>query len=348
MATDRCGYTPTVRGDPDVGRVTCWRQAHEYSDRCIWHTHGGKSVAELAEYEPVEGERLDGAILCGLDLRGSELLTGTVLLGSDFSDANVTDADLSDTDLRKTTFTDATARGTDFQRANFERADVTDADLRGADLQRARLDGTSLDNSRITPNTDFGDEVVYETEMRRADDEFTRENSLETATRTYGKLEGLSQANSLTAQASHYYRKSKDVRRRFNWTEDNHVKAVVAEASRLFTGYGNRPWRVILTSLAVIVLSGLAYPLVGGLRRTAGPSGPFDDVDSLARASFGETGVLLAHSVYFSIVTFTTLGYGNLEPATVVGQYVAGAEALLGTVLLALLVGVLTRSTWLR
>lgn len=348
MATDRCRYTPLVRGDPDIGRISCWRPTHRNLDRCIWHAEVEKSVPELASYEPTSGERLDGAKLRGLDLRDVDWLSGTVLIGANLSNANISRADLSGADLRNSDCEDVTALDTDFYRTNLERANFRETDLRGADLRGARFDGTTLSDSRISRRTKFGDRVIYEREMRESSDPHDREIALETAIRTYGKLEGLSQENSLNEQASQFYRKSKDVRRRYNWQEHDFASGLVAEASRLFTGYGNRPGRVMLTSLLVILLSAVVYPTVGGLQRTSGTPAVFGPVDDITRRTVGQVGVTFAKSLYFSVVTFTTLGYGNLEPKTRVGHYIAGTEALIGTILLALFVGVLTRSTWLR
>lgn len=348
MTVNRCQYTPPVRGDPDAGRVSCWRRTYRDSNRCIWHTSSGKSISELVQYDPQSGERLDGADLRSLDLRNVEWLAETILIGADFTNANVSDADFSDTDLRNSRFEDATACGTDFQRSNLERSNFRKTDLRGADLEWARLDGITFSESRITEDTAFGDKVIYEEEMQHRSDESDRKEMFEGATRTYGKLEQLAQDNSLNAQASTYYRKSKDVRRQFNWQTDNYLSGIVAEVSRLFTGYGNRPGRVVLTSAGVILLAAILYPLVGGLHRTGGRSTVLSSVNSLSDASTGQLLTGFTKSVYFSIVTFTTLGYGNLEPNTDLGRYIAGTEALVGTILLALFVGVLTRSTWLR
>jgi voltage-gated potassium channel Kch len=52
-------------------------------------------------------------------------------------------------------------------------------------------------------------------------------------------------------------------------------------------------------------------------------------------------------SLYFSTVTFATLGFGDIQPFTGFARAIAGIEALLGQLLMALLVFVLTRNvTW--
>lgn len=160
----------------------------------------------------------------------------------------------------------------------------------------------------------------------------------------YESLEDLAETHALQERASGYYRQRKDFRRRVNWTENRYWHAVNAEASRLFTGYGIRPWRVTGTSFGVIVVAALFSPFVGVIRTGS-------EVYSLGPglgASLNHTVTVFLQSLYFSTVTFTTLGYGNIRPMSNVGQYIAATEAMIGSLLVALVVGVFTESTWLR
>lgn len=70
--------------------------------------------------------------------------------------------------------------------------------------------------------------------------------------------------------------------------------------------------------------------------------------EGIPDAGIGYIVTAFLQSLYFSTVTFTALGYGNIEPVGQVGQYVAGTEALVGSRLVALLIPVFTKSTWLR
>jgi hypothetical protein len=47
---------------------------------------------------------------------------------------------------------------------------------------------------------------------------------------------------------------------------------------------------------------------------------------------------------YFSIVTYTTLGFGDVRPATIVGEIVVSSEVILGYTTLGLLLSVLAQS----
>ncbi len=49
---------------------------------------------------------------------------------------------------------------------------------------------------------------------------------------------------------------------------------------------------------------------------------------------------------YFSIVTYTTtLGFGDVRPATLAGEIIVGSEVILGYTTLGLLLSVLAQST---
>jgi len=95
----------------------------------------------------------------------------------------------------------------------------------------------------------------------------------------------------------------------------------------LIAGYGERPQRTLLLSLAVILGSALAYPATEGL--TTG--------DAIVRyASHGPVAAL--DGLYFSVVTFATLGLGDVHPVGDIGRFVAASEGLVGAFLTAVFV----------
>jgi len=100
----------------------------------------------------------------------------------------------------------------------------------------------------------------------------------------------------------------------------------------LVSGYGERPQRTVLASVALVAASALLYPALGGLR------------DGAAIVTYDADGVgALGDGLYFSVVTFTTLGYGDLEPVGALARALAGIEALSGAFLVALFVFALGR-----
>lgn len=87
--------------------------------------------------------------------------------------------------------------------------------------------------------------------------------------------------------------------------------------------------------MAVVLVPTVLYPSTEGL---------FSSSDETV-ATYATEGVgALPDALYFSVVSFTTVGYGDLSPAGPVARALAGAEAFLGAFLLALLVFVFGRT----
>ena len=365
-ADGRCGHTFEASTVTDLGGVCCWRPVWGDTGRCIWHADvTQKPTVELESAAPTIGERLDGAIFRDVDLSGTDWLAGGTLTDSRFDNANLEDADLSESDLRYTHFEGVDAKRTNLRKANLEHAEFDRTDLRGANLCETRLHYAVFDNARIAEETNFGKNVVYEAELfgdeaprrstpRLAMRSYTREpgdvrlERYEAAHWTYSELQRLAEDNGLTKAARGYYRRRKSIRRREAWEFGSYARALAQEAWRWTTGYGVNPWRVIATAVIIIVVSAVLYPLLGGIQEsvngtTVTYSVANPDANQLSYLFFG----VFLRSLYFSVVTFTTLGYGDIEPVTGPPRAIAGAEALLGQLLMALLMFVLTRSvTW--
>lgn len=108
-------------------------------------------------------------------------------------------------------------------------------------------------------------------------------------------------------------------------------------------GYGEQPLKVVLTSILVIGAGTLLYPIWGLQNSGTGPE--------LITYAGGQNAsqmlpVTLGKSIYFSTVTFTTVGYGDLQPLSW-AQTIATIESFVGALLMAYLVFVLGRRvTW--
>ena len=92
--------------------------------------------------------------------------------------------------------------------------------------------------------------------------------------------------------------------------------------------YGESVWRVFFTAFSIILIYASIYSLRGSIigMNTAVPVHNFWT------------------NLYFSIVTFTTLGYGDLHPVSSIGiRLLAGSEAFLGAFILAYFVVVVSR-----
>jgi len=107
---------------------------------------------------------------------------------------------------------------------------------------------------------------------------------------------------------------------------------------KLICGYGERPWRVVVTWLGVVIVFAGVYGFTGISTTTdVSPRSLFSSVP------LREIAAHLWRCVYFSGVTFTTLGYGDFRPAGIPTQVFAVLEASLGAFLMALFILVVGR-----
>jgi len=109
----------------------------------------------------------------------------------------------------------------------------------------------------------------------------------------------------------------------------------VSSFARFLYGYGERPAFIIanaLVYLAGMAVLYLAIGLVEGDRPVV-----FD-----AAAGWGANLVAYGKCLYFSIITYTTVGYGDITPVDV-AKPLAALEALSGNFMMALFVVVFVR-----
>lgn len=85
----------------------------------------------------------------------------------------------------------------------------------------------------------------------------------------------------------------------------------------------------ILGAICVYLLYGMSFAFVFILVGVASPSGFFGT---------GQQGNTTSNYLFFSYTTLTTVGYGNLVPATQLGQTLAMLEALSGQIFLVIVV----------
>jgi hypothetical protein len=103
-------------------------------------------------------------------------------------------------------------------------------------------------------------------------------------------------------------------------------------------GYGYRLWRILAVSLFVIVSWAALYAMP--FTQTSPSEGSLDSVWALFS---GEGVVTVSQYLYYSLVTFTTVGYGDLNPVNPITRTLAAMEGVLGVLLAALVVFVLGR-----
>lgn len=309
--------------------------------------------------------RLGAANFTEANLRGanfsqsflkSAVFNRSDLVEVDFTDAMCEETTFNDADLTQSRLEGTRLRNARLSGANLEEALMIRTDIRNTDLSHVRLYEATLDNILLNHDTDFGEYLNYETDG----------DELEKAVWSYRRLYDIWRENGETRRSRRFYIRHKEANRKLAWETfwqsslktslyDNFgvnwmksfFSALQKEASRWSMNHGESPWRVIITSIIVIVLCAGAYPLVGGIRPATSSVEVYPVFQWLPSINLP---VLITHAIthfYFSVVTFTTLGYGDFQPAGPGSRLLASFESFVGALLMALLVFVLgRRATW--
>jgi len=274
-------------------------------------------------------------------------LSGRNLHSTDLSGLNLREVDLRGADLGH-----ADLRNADLFGADLSGADLFRADLRGAFLVRCNLDGAFLLAVRLDEHTDLGD-VEW---GRRYQSEWERLGMLDNAralyrqlfvwhrTRGYGDLAGeflyrdwvcrTRQMGEAVAQGWNWRRPWRvGLLGSLSWWRSLGKFLVMAGFEAAF-GYGERPFRICVFAAAVVVLFALAFFVLPG---------GFEGAWTLRNVSSH-----LLDCFYFSLVSFTTLGYGEwVDPPGLAAGDLGAVESFIGLFVTAMFLVTFTRR-WTR
>jgi len=270
--------------------------------------------------QPMRGFQLKRAVLAGLDLVNHGQRRGFVLQDADLYRADLQNAHLFALDLRGSSLMKADLRG-----ANLHCADLRDCNLLGVRLEGARLDNVVWDRQLIQERKGR--------ERRRAGDVQGARQLFEEAEETYRNLRLRLEKAGLFEQAGQFFHREM-VMRRLQMPRLS-GRRLLSWLVDLFCGYGEKPLNVVLFSLGLVLVCGLLFFLVG-VRHGDLPLGL-----ALERGWAANLGDLL-DCLYYSVVTFTTLGYGDITPHGL-ARPIAAFEAFAGSFTMALFVVVFVK-----
>ncbi len=284
------------------------------------------SHADLTDAD-LSGCNLAGARLVGANLRGASLfeanLEGAELLGAQLQDANLelcraARAGLGGVDATGASFFAADLKEACLSDARLGSADLRTADLRGARLQRVELAGAALDRADLRDvdleRADVADATLTDADLRRA--------------RVRG-ISGFETADWIGADvfeidftgAYLVRRHIQDENYLHEFRTRDRLSAVLHRIWWLTSDCGRSVSRWALWT----GLFALGYALLyAGM-----------DID------WGGAPTALS-PLYFSVVTLTTLGYGDVLPRSAVAQAAVMSQVVIGYVLLGGLISIMS------
>lgn len=302
----------SVESDPIVDDIT-WQDARRAPIAAIKEQLEARAKTGC----PMQQFSLAREDLTGVNLVNQNASCGYQLTHSDLYRANLQGAHLFMLDLS----------GSSLMKAN-----LSNANLHYANLQNCNLLGVILKGAKIE-HVHWGDQVVQERLGLAEKDRQTQIELFQQAEEIYRNLRQVAEHQGLFEFAGHFFQKEMVMRR----LQLPHLsfKRNFSKLVDLFCGYGESPLRVVAFSVFIIVVFATLY-FFSGLSFSG---------ESLAYAP--NTGVInnikiYLSALYFSVVTFTTLGYGDLAPVGV-ARALAAFEAFIGSFTLALFVVVFVK-----
>jgi len=298
---------------------------------------GSELAAALRSLPDLTGIDLSGADLAGADLSGLTLfkadLSNALLGGANLEDSELSGANLRGAHLERARLVRAGLGMADLSEVNAFEANVSGATLTGARLTEAVFHLADLSGARIREadlvNADFRSAKLQEAELSLCDvagasfdDADLRGSRLravrgfETAT-WYGV--DIRDINFSGAYRLRRYVVDENYLREFR--EAGRLEHALYQFWWLTSDCGRSLGRWLANIAAVVVIFAALFALVGV-----------------------ETGIhapgVLTH-VYFSVVTLTTLGYGDILPNSGMGQILVMLEVCIGYVMLGGLISIL-------
>jgi len=266
---------------------------------------------------PMEDFDLSYTNLENINLVNQGSLNGYKLINSDFYKANLKNAHCFKVD-----FSGSSLMKVNFEHANLHFANLKDCNLLGCNFKNAKLE-----------NVIWGKEIIQEQNAKKTKIENEAFDYYQQAEEIYRNLRRTTEADGLFETAGFFFQKEMRMRRK--QMPKYSLKRVISKIVEISCGYGERPLRIIAISLAVIICFSFLF-FFSGINYSG------NIINYSINNSFYENIGIFFNSLYFSVVTFTTLGYGDITPIGI-SKLFASIEALLGGFILALFVVVFVK-----
>jgi uncharacterized protein YjbI with pentapeptide repeats len=317
--------------------ATCEHAHLEGSDLSGVNLEGGFLLESHLESATLCKAQLEHAnLMCahleGANLREAQLkhtnLNDANLAGAVMNRAQLVEANLEGADLKNTRFNGADLQGTTLHDADLENADLSYANLENARLMEAHMEGAKIVNSRLK-GTQF--------QMTSVDGRtLIKGCSIDRYTDFRGVGLDSARIDSGTKQLLEYNI------RRMNW-EDWYKKHRLLDwlvrPFWLMSDYGMSTLRVV----GVFFLLALLFAAVYMNWAYWAPPGIVSNLvvqPEIGEAAWHYFGRVMIRPVYFSVVTMTTLGFGDMyaNKESIAGHVLLILQVILGYVLLGALV----------
>jgi len=317
--------------DPDNTKqeAFCCQGEANSSGFCFWHDKAidksGQDIRQRLESYAQAGGMLRGITLSKAQLQGIDLVNHHQKIGYDFSYADFYHANLNSAHMFNI----------NLQHASIMKADLRDSNLNCANLADTNMLGVKWTGSKFE-NVKIGKKIKQEYSAKTAlaaKDSQANIDFLEQAEEIYRDLRKHAEHEGIFTLSGYFIQKELTMRRlqlpRYS------LKRNISKLVDIFCGYGEAPLRIIGLSIAIIFLCAIMYTFTG-----LSYNGDIQAIS--AEQTLSENISFFYSSLYYSVVTFTTLGYGDFTPVGI-SRAIAAIEAFTGSFTIALFVVVFVK-----
>lgn len=294
-------------------------------DEHLWRQSEREDESQLIsklEKRAKTGVAMDGFKLSRVNLQNIYLVNSNSRSGFNFTNSDFYRSDFQSAHCFMVDFSGCSLMKANFKYANLHCANLEDCNLLGANFEHAKLE-----------HIQWGEEILQEKQAKLTND-FKEKNDLyQQAEEIYRHLRIVTEDEGLFDLSGRFFRKEM-IARRMQLPLYSSAR-ILSKTVDLFCGYGEEPLRIIGFTLLTIFIYASVY-LFSGLSYGG------ELVQINFSESMGQNLYYFMDALYFSVVTFTTLGYGDITPQGF-SRFLAATEALMGSFTLALFVVVFVK-----
>ncbi|MEG2788015.1 MAG: pentapeptide repeat-containing protein [Romboutsia sp.] len=245
-----------------------------------------------------------------------------------FKNCNMENSIFQNTSLYNSNFIHTSLKDSIISDTYLDKVYITDSDCRSLKIINPEVKEFKFDDNFLTKFDEytFIDKIKIDKNYKK---------TYEIASKVYRGFASKFEANRLMDNSGEYYYLSKCMEHK----SLNGINKIKSTIFWLLCGYGERPTYALIASLEIVLLFAIIYMITG-----LSVGGYNIDYQLILESGLTMPNLIpdFMKSLYFSIVTFTTVGYGDITPIRS-SVFLSGVEMLLGVTMVGVWTATLAR-----
>ena len=266
-------------------------------------------------------------------------LSNSELTDLNLDNINLIHAKLNDSNLSRSSFKNASLYGIDLSGSNLFKANFDGANLSNSNLNNCNLLGVNFTNSKLK-NVNWGTDFKVKNELDA--DKAIASGDYELAIKKYKESEDIyrtlkisMQSQTLGYETGEFFIREMTVRRK--QFKKMSLKRLGSKIIEITTGYGERLNNIFGTMIIVILVCMFLYG-IEGVKYSDPING--ERIIGFFNQDIEKFGLLntIGNLFYFSVVVYSTVGFGEIIPIGPICKSVMIFEGIIGGLILAILI----------